>query len=48
MKLFANVFDVWVFRKSGSRTEYLLLYTSQQKADRYYRFPGATLIWNGS
>ena len=36
MKLFANVFDAWVFRKSDRGIEYLLLYTSQQKADRYF------------
>ena len=36
MKLTANVFDAWVFRKTDSRTEYLLLYTSQKKADRYF------------
>ena len=36
MKLSANVFDAWVFRKTDSRTEYLLLYTSQAKADRYF------------
>ena len=36
MKLFANVFDAWVFRKTDHGIEYLLLYTSQQKADRYF------------
>lgn len=36
MKLSANVFDAWVFRKTDRRVEYLLLYTSQQKADRYF------------
>jgi hypothetical protein len=36
MQLFANVFDVWVFRKTDLTTEYLLLYTSQQKADRHF------------
>ena len=35
MKLSANVFDAWVFRKTGRGVECLLLYTSQQKADRY-------------
>lgn len=36
MKLFANVFDAWVFRKTEHGVEYLLLFTSQQKADRYF------------
>jgi hypothetical protein len=36
MKLATNVFDAWVFRKTDSGVEYLLLYTSQQKADGYF------------
>ncbi len=36
MRLAANVFDVWVFRKGDHGIEYLLLYTSQTKADRYF------------
>jgi len=36
MKLQVNVFDVWVFRKTASGPEYLLLHTSQHKADRYF------------
>ncbi len=36
MKLQPNVFDVWAYRKHASRTEYLLLHTSQEKADRYF------------
>lgn len=36
MRLQVNVFDLWVFRKVVSDTEYLLLHTSQQKADRYF------------
>lgn len=42
MKLQANVFDVWVYRQgdrsspSAADTEYLLLHTSQAKADRYF------------
>lgn len=36
MKLEVNVFDVWVFRRSSAGVEYLLLHTSQQKADRYF------------
>jgi len=36
MKLQVNVFDVWAFRKSTADTQYLLLHTSQYKADRYF------------
>jgi hypothetical protein len=36
MDLAANVFDVWVFRRTDHGVEYLLLYTSQDKADRYF------------
>jgi hypothetical protein len=39
MKLQANVFDVWVYRQSGrwgADIEYLLLHTSQVKADRFF------------
>ena len=36
MKLDSNVFDVWVFRRTPSKVEYLLLHTSQYKADRYF------------
>ena len=36
MQLNANVFDVWTYRQSGAGTEYLLLRTSQVKADRYF------------
>jgi hypothetical protein len=36
MKLQANVFDVWTYRRSGPQTEYLLLRTSQSKADRFF------------
>jgi hypothetical protein len=37
MELQANVFDVWVFRRTSSGTvEYLLLHTSQEKADRWF------------
>jgi ADP-ribose pyrophosphatase YjhB (NUDIX family) len=31
-----NVFDVWVFRRRGTVVEYLLLHTSQEKADRFF------------
>ena len=36
MELETNVFDVWVFRRNGTCVEYLLLHTSQAKADRYF------------
>jgi hypothetical protein len=36
MDLQPNVFDVWVFRRTGASVEYLLLHTSQDKADRYF------------
>jgi len=36
MELQVNVFDVWAFRKTASGIEYLLLHTSQQKADRHF------------
>ncbi len=36
MDLSVNVFDVWPFRKSVNGIEYLLLHTSQEKADRYF------------
>lgn len=36
MKLEVNVFDVWAFRRTASDPEYLLLHTSQHKADRYF------------
>lgn len=36
MKLSANIFDVWVFRRRGTDVEFLLLYTSVEKATRYF------------
>jgi hypothetical protein len=36
MQLQANVFDVWTFRRTPAGVEYLLLYTSQRKADRWF------------
>ena len=36
MHLAANVFDVWAFQRSGNRVEFLLLYTSIEKANRYF------------
>jgi hypothetical protein len=36
MHLAANIFDVWVFRRRGADVEFLLLYTSVEKATRYF------------
>ena len=36
MELDVNVFDVWTFRRAGAGVEYLLLHTSQVKADRWF------------
>ena len=36
MQLSANIFDVWVFRRRGEEAEFLLLYTSVEKAARYF------------
>jgi ADP-ribose pyrophosphatase YjhB (NUDIX family) len=36
MNLNTSVFDVWVFRRSTVGIEYLLLRTSQEKADRFF------------
>jgi NUDIX domain len=36
MHLAANVFDVWVFRRRPEGVEFLLLYTSVEKAERYF------------
>lgn len=36
MELDASVFDVWTFRRTGNDIEYLLLHTSQAKADRWF------------
>jgi NUDIX domain len=36
MQLSANIFDVWVFRRRGTEMEFLLLYTSAEKATRYF------------
>jgi hypothetical protein len=36
MRLAANVFDVWAFRRRPSGVEFLLLYTSVEKATRYF------------
>jgi len=36
MKLAAGVFDVWTFRRDSDAIRFLLLYTSQTKADRHF------------
>jgi hypothetical protein len=36
MHLSANILDVWVFRRRGAEAEFLLLYTSVEKATRYF------------
>ena len=36
MELSVNVFDIWVFRRTDQGIQYLLLYTSEAKADRYF------------
>jgi len=36
MKLAANVFDVWAFRNTTDGVRFLLLYTSVEKATRYF------------
>jgi ADP-ribose pyrophosphatase YjhB (NUDIX family) len=36
MHLAANVFDVWAFRRRGAAVEFLLLYTSVEKATRHF------------
>ena len=36
MQISAEVFDVWTFRRDPDAIRFLLLYTSQVKADRYF------------
>jgi hypothetical protein len=36
MELDVSVFDVWTFRRGSTGIEYLLLHTSQAKADRWF------------
>ena len=36
MKLGTNGFDIWVFHKQKTEPEYLLLHTSQEKADKWF------------
>lgn len=36
MRLAANVFDVWTFRRGSEGAEFLLFYTSVKKATRYF------------
>jgi len=49
MELRTNVVDVWVFHKAADEPKYLLLHTSQEKADkwfhgsRFWQIPGGFL-----
>lgn len=36
MRLNSAVYDIWVFRRAAPRIEFLLLHTSQIKADRHF------------
>jgi dATP pyrophosphohydrolase len=36
MRLDSNVFDLWVFCRASPEPRYLLLHTSQEKADRWF------------
>jgi hypothetical protein len=36
MQLAANVFDVWAFRRTAEGVRFLLLYTSVEKAERFF------------
>lgn len=36
MRFAPNIFDVWVFRRGAEGIQFLLLYTSLQKAERYF------------
>ena len=36
MNLAANVFDIWAFQKDSDGVRFLLLYTSAEKAGRYF------------
>ena len=36
MRLAPNVFDVWTFQREGRDTRFLLLYSSEEKARRYF------------
>ena len=36
LDLRTDFFDLWVFRRTGDGVEYLLLHTSQEKADRFF------------
>lgn len=37
MKLRTNLFDLWVFRRDPDEPRYLILHTSQEKADKWFR-----------
>jgi len=36
MRLAPNVFDVWAFQRQGDEIRFLLLYTSEEEARRYF------------
>ena len=36
MQFRANAFDIWVFRRDPDAIRYLMLHTSQEKADRWF------------
>lgn len=36
MRLTSNVFDVWVFQTTAQGARFLLMYTSTEKAERYF------------
>ena len=36
MQLAANVFDVWTFRRTPDGVRFLLLHTSEEKAQRFF------------
>jgi hypothetical protein len=36
MKLRTNIFDLWVFCKHNNQIKYLILHTSQEKADKWF------------
>jgi hypothetical protein len=42
MNLLTNVFDLWIFTRSGRQPTYLLLRTSQEKAGRFF---GGARFW---
>ncbi len=41
MRLRTNAFDLWVFRRDPDQTRYLILHTSQEKADKWFSGDGS-------